>query len=312
MKRRTTDGRLKVAVICPQAAVVTQYGLCYETKWTELRLRVEHAPSGLKSAQFLGGMYMVALCEILDWDSAHFRRRIARVKSDRLTANHVSEVLEWCRGNEVACLYFLADAHDVETILTAEAIGFGMKDIRLTYERRLDPEFAPTQSLPPDVRVRPASSSDIPYLEAIARDSYTDSRFYFDHHFEREAVTRMYQLWVRQSVEGMADVVLVLERQGRACGFITCHLLKQGLGQCQLGGLAADLRGQGLGVRLYETALEWLGRHHVERVIYITQGRNLRAQRLFQRLGFHSRAVQIWYHKWFDEAGADVRIVAAP
>src|SRR5260370_8215020 len=97
-------------------------------------------------------------------------------------------------------------------------------------------------------------------------------------------------------------MVLVVENEGRACGFITCHLLDQRTGQCKLGGLHASLRGRGLGQQLYETALCWFAGQGVELMVYVTQARNIRAQRLFQRLGFLSHSTEFWYHKWFERA----------
>jgi ribosomal protein S18 acetylase RimI-like enzyme len=93
----------------------------------------------------------------------------------------------------------------------------------------------------------------------------------------------------------------VLEFEGRPAGFITCHLLGDRRGQCRLGGLHPSLRGHGLGHYMYDNALRWFARQEVETVIYVTQGRNIRAQRLFQRLGFLSQSTEIWYHKWFGD-----------
>jgi ribosomal protein S18 acetylase RimI-like enzyme len=112
----------------------------------------------------------------------------------------------------------------------------------------------------------------------------------------------MYKIWIRKSVLGKADLVWVLEWLGRPAGFITCHLLGDQTGQCQLAGLHPDIRGKGLGQCLYHTALRWFADQGVETVIYVTQARNVQAQRLFQRLGFLSHATQVWYHKWFDNS----------
>ena len=62
-------------------------------------------------------------------------------------------------------------------------------------------------------------------------------------------------------VAGQADVVLVLEKDGRPCGFITCHLLDKHTGQCQLSGLDPELRGQGLGSRTTTRDLLVFGQH---------------------------------------------------
>ena len=239
-------------------------------------------------------------CELLEWDTRFFGCRIARVIGHRLDDLTATNVLDWCRRERVDCLYFLADANHLETTTTAEAHGFGMKDVRLTYTRRLEPALkSPPTNTPAGVILRPARHDDLPALEALAQDSYTESRFYFDARFPRSAVSLMYKVWVRQSVEGQAELVLVLEAEGHAAGFITCHLLGERQGQCRLGGLEVNLRGRGLGMFLYDGALRWFARQEVETVIYVTQARNVAAQRLFQKLGFLTQSVQIWYHKWF-------------
>ena len=37
----------------------------------------------------------------------------------------------------------------------------------------------------------------------------------------------------------------------------------------------------------------------IDRVQVVTQGRNVRAQRVYQRCGFVSAQLQLWYHRWF-------------
>jgi dTDP-4-amino-4,6-dideoxy-D-galactose acyltransferase len=248
---------------------------------------------------------MSPACELLEWDTAFFGRRIARVVGDRLDEGGARAAVEWCRRERIDCLYFLTDAADVESVATAEHHGFGMKDVRLTYKRRLSPfQIEPSPPCPPGVRMRVSRADDVGALEALSDGNYTESRFYFDRRFSRESVSLMYKLWIRNSVLGEADRVWVLEWNDRPAGFITCHLLDDRTGQCRLGGLHPDLRGKGLGRLLYDTALRWFADQGVETVIYVTQARNVQAQRLFQRLGFLSDSTQVWYHKWFDDGPA--------
>jgi len=244
---------------------------------------------------------MSALCEMLDWDTRFFGFRVARVVTGALDEATAAHVLSWCDSERIDCLYFLADGNSAESIATAERHGFGLKDVRLTYRRRLEPSLADVVPvLPAGVRIRPARPDEAGALEAITEGSFTDSRFYYDRRFPRAVVDEMYRTWIRQSVAGEAGAVLVLENEGKTSGFITCHLLDERTGQCRLGGLDASLRGRGLGQRIYEAALCWFARHGVETVVYVTQARNIRAQRLFQRLGFLSHSTQFYYHKWFD------------
>jgi len=59
------------------------------------------------------------LCSILEWDSAFFGMTIARVNPNRLDAQTVAEVMDWCTKNKVICLYFLADSNHAETLRQA-------------------------------------------------------------------------------------------------------------------------------------------------------------------------------------------------
>lgn len=243
---------------------------------------------------------MTEPCEFLPWDTEFFGVRVARVCGGRLTPDRARDVLDWCDQRRISCLYFLADAGHTETVASAEACGFGLKDVRLTCRWR-KAQLPEPAALPAGFVVRPACPSDLATLETIAGASHTDSRFYFDQRFAREAVGRLYRTWLRQSVGGGADACLVLEGPGGPGGYITCHLdPPSGEGSIGLGGLASDLRGRGLGQGLYREALRWFGQHRVESVRYVTQGRNIQAQRVIQRLGFLTETVQLWYHRWFD------------
>ena len=76
-------------------------------------------------------------CELLPWDTEFFRCRIARVNGDTLKPEQAAQVDDWSRQHRIQGLYFLSRADDSETIQTAEQHGFGLVDIRVTYERAL-------------------------------------------------------------------------------------------------------------------------------------------------------------------------------
>jgi ribosomal protein S18 acetylase RimI-like enzyme len=120
----------------------------------------------------------------------------------------------------------------------------------------------------------------------------------------------LYRVWIRKSVHGTADGVLVLDEGGQAQGFITCRLPGRGLGEVPLAGLSAEVRGRGLAQVLYAAALDWLAARGVATARYVTQARNVRAQRVLQRLGFLTESAHVWYHKWFDPrpSGAAARV----
>ncbi len=243
---------------------------------------------------------MSPLCELLAWDTRFFGVRIARILGQELDELAMKPILDWSEAKRIDCLYFLADAASEASIAVAEQHGFGLKDVRVTYERRLSIPLDKVPPLPAGSCIRSARLDDIVALECIAASCFTDSRFSADSRFPRTLVSALYRVWIRQSVEGQADMVLVLENAGRAAGFITGKLLDERTGQIPLAGLDAAVQGHGLAQALYAEALRWFASQGIDAVTYVTQARNIRAQRVIQRLDFLSRSTHLWYHKWFD------------
>jgi dTDP-4-amino-4,6-dideoxy-D-galactose acyltransferase len=255
-------------------------------------------------------------CEFLPWDSEFFGRRIARVAARRLDRCLADAVLSFARRERIDCLYFLADSDDACTVRAAEDNGFRLMDVRVTLEwaggatgeaaaERPDGSGAPGRDAP--CLIRPASEADLPGLEAIARTAHRDSRFYCDPGFPEERCDALYETWIRRSCEGYADHVVVADVDGRALGYVTCHApAGQSRGQIGLVGVSAAARGLGLGSAMIREATGWFSATGRPSVSVVTQGRNTRAQRLYQRCGFVTRSLHLWYHWW--SAGNPTRV----
>lgn len=234
------------------------------------------------------------VCSYLEWDSQFFQRRIARLNRLRLDHGTVSKSANWCRHHRIDCLYFLADSDDPETPRLAEANDFHLTDIRLTFERAVGPEDSARSS----DGIRYAREDDLRTLRAIARTAHGDTRFYFDGRFGREKCDLLYETWIENSFRGFAQAVLVAEADGQPAAYLTCHLKDQG-SQIGLVGVGERQRGKGLATKLVRRFLSWSREQGAGRALVVTQGRNLQAQRLYQRNGFVTSSLQLWYHRWF-------------
>jgi dTDP-4-amino-4,6-dideoxy-D-galactose acyltransferase len=237
------------------------------------------------------------LCTLLDWDTSFFGVTIARVNAHQLDTQAIAQVINWCQENKVRCLYFLADSNDVKTLRLAEANGFYLTDIRVSFERSLRESKNESWQNP---KVRLALPEDVPGLRSIASSSYHDTRFYYDGHFSSEACDRLYETWIEKSVAGYAQAVLVTGEPGQPEGFITCSINGQN-GEIGLVGVSEKVRGRGLGGILVLASLHWFAAQELASVQVVTQGRNVSAQRLYQKCGFITKDVKLWYHRWFGE-----------
>jgi len=231
------------------------------------------------------------ICRHLPWDSEFFGVQIGSVIPHRLDAATMEAIRAFRQEEKIDCLYFLGDLGDAETIRQAEQEGFRLVDVRVTLERR-----GPSPPPAGHVRIRPAEERDLPILTALARKNHNDTRFYYDGHFPKERCDALYARWIENGVRGQADRVLVPEIEGKAAGYITCH--REVPPRIGLLGVGPAAQGKGLGGRLIREALAWFAEEGIERVSVVTQGRNVRAQRAYQREGFTTAAVEVWYHGW--------------
>ena len=235
------------------------------------------------------------VCTYLEWDSQFFQRRIARLNRHRLDHPTMAECAHWCRQHRIDCLYFLADSNDLETPRLAEANDFHLTDIRMTLGRVVVPEDFAANSFD---GFRHAREDDLRALRTIARTSHHDTRFYFDGHFEQEKCDLLYATWIENSFRGFAQAVLVAEADGEPAAYLTCHLNDQA-SQIGLVGVGEGHRGKGLATKLVRAFLSWSREQGAPRALVVTQGRNLPAQRLYQRNGFITSSMDLWYHRWF-------------
>lgn len=237
-------------------------------------------------------------CELLEWDSSFFGFRIGRVIGNSLTREHIEQIDTWCQENSISCLYFLACADEPVTTRLAEVHGFRLVDIRTTLSLRAGqtPPRRPNHGFV----IRSACCEDVPVLEGLARESHHDTRFFYDGNFPSRLCEALYAKWIARSCEGYADTVLVAEAASVPVGYVACHLDDEHrTGRIGLLGVDSRLQCKGIGELLVLSALEWFLARGVQEVRVVTQGRNCAAQRLYQRCGFSTQAVELWYHKWY-------------
>ncbi len=263
------------------------------------------------------------ICQWLEWDSNFFGRQIARLNIHRLEPALIPQIMDWCSSRQIDCLYFLADADHVPTAELAARHGFQFVDIRLTLERPCPTQaLAPPKdpALQPNV-VRPYQPADLPTLRELASGLHPDSRFFVDTHFPEQRSRGLFATWIEKNCCDPQGAVFVApglsadagalslpappqrapSPTGKILGYITARRADEHTGQIDLLGVAAEARGQGLGRELIAVSLDWMTQKGFARAIVITQGRNVPAQRLYQRCGFVTRSLQLWYHRWSNQ-----------
>lgn len=219
--------------------------------------------------------------EILSWDSEFWGRRIGRA--------HSADINKWAAENMVGTVCLLIPSDQPDRVQDAEQRGFQFMDIRLMLERPTGPHASSVRAY------RPA---DLETLVMIARSAHRITRFYADPGFSADRCDDLYEAWIRNSAAGWADKILVSGDVAHPSGYCTIHI-KDGVGSIGLIAVAELDRGKGLGGELTLGAVDWCHAHGVPHITVVTQGRNVPAQRVFQRCGFLTVSNEIWLHKKF-------------
>ena len=88
----------------------------------------------------------------------------------------------------------------------------------------------------------------------IARTAFSMDRFHADERVPKAGADRLKETWVRNSLGGRADTVLVAhDENSNAAGFVTC-LVNSDTAVIDLIAVAPGRQGQGIGTRLVQGA----------------------------------------------------------
>lgn len=240
---------------------------------------------------------------ILEWDSGFFGVTIARLEQERLDGAQVEAATRWCEDNGVDCLYMLLASDDAASVRLAEQAGATLTDVRVTMRRKTEAAVDEAAKRPPGpegsaTSFRPATADDLPALGSIARTAHRHSRFYFDASFPDELCDSFYERWIRESVQGFADAVIVADAGGRALGYVTMHLDDPNTARIGLLGVTGQARGRGIGGALARGAVSWAHEAGATDISVATQARNIPALHLYGGRGFLIESVGLWYHLW--------------
>lgn len=238
------------------------------------------------------------LIQKLDWDSEYFGFNVAYIQQSTLTPDEQSHIEEFVERENISLLQYLCNCHDRSSVTVAEEAGYSFVDIRFTFKWTADKQI-PIFDVG-KFRFDRATEDDIGALRTIAHDAYRDSRYYYDGHFDKEKIVNFYQEWVEKGVRGtLEDYVFALYDKDVPIAF--CTIQEQGK-EARIGlvGVDGNWRGQGIGTLLINSVLKKLQTDGFTSVIVVTQGRNYFAQKLYEKSGFLTEKLELWYHKWYE------------
>jgi GNAT superfamily N-acetyltransferase len=212
----------------------------------------------------------------------------------------VPAILEWFRRERCALMIIRCDTRDHQAIHAIEAGGGRLCDTLLYYQAALDRETLPGAA----GIVRQGSPADAGEVEAIARAAFRGylGHYHTDPRLDPSKADEAYADWARRScvVRGLADLVLVAERDGKVAGFLTLRRNSTEEAEIVLNAVHPDAQRGGLYRALVENALAWARKQGARQVVASTQLHNVGPQKTWVRLGFAPTRSLHTFHLWSD------------
>jgi ribosomal protein S18 acetylase RimI-like enzyme len=194
-------------------------------------------------------------------------------------------------------------AASFDEIWALEANGYELMDIGVTFARRFQAPWTPPEVA--HVDVRPAETADIERLLETMLDVPWGSRYEADPAYDRAAVQALQAQWLRNSLVGRADHVLIGHVEGEPAGYVTCRLLDEHgetVGEIDLVGTVPAFRGRGVASAIVNASLAWFS-NRVALVTVRTQATNTVAASVYERAGMTLRHSDLTLRRALTERG---------
>lgn len=152
----------------------------------------------------------------------------------------------------------------------------------------------------PDIVFENGEATDEEQLKNITLSAYKHSHYFNDRNISLKQAETIFQEWIKNSLNGLADCVKVARVDKEIVGYITLRTENMGqraFGIIDLIAVKGSYRGQGIAKMLVAEGIRQL--HDKIDTLYVsTQVANLPALRLYQGLKFQTIMTEATFHVW--------------
>lgn len=150
---------------------------------------------------------------------------------------------------------------------------------------------------PPFFELVQPEPGDTDEICQLANDAFTKSRYFHDPYLSREAANKIFQGWTRNNLTGRADINIAAKYKGEMIGYL------QGLSKgdeyvLDLMAVKPSYEGKRVAFHLLAHLIEQPETLKHKTVTAGTQLHNVRAIRLYERMGFTAVQSYYYYHIW--------------
>ena len=255
----------------------------------------------------------------LPWDSAvighsmsaiqHFYMRPGIQDGLVVAKMLVDRVVDHARNEGAECLVSKPYSNDFNLIHALESHGFLLVDTLLDYVydiRRYPLETLSQIDLDNRVKIRSAKSGDLDGLVEVAKACFQGhfGRYHSDQRIPKDRADQIYVEWIKSSLAGYADWIVVVEHENRIVGYSVWKKpslqeseMSVRVGHYSIGAVHPDYSG-----RKFFTAITLEGLKLFDGVADVIKGpthiNNYPVQRGYAKLNWHIVDSRFSFHKW--------------
>lgn len=236
--------------------------------------------------------------QILDWDSALFGYKVAKITASNLNKAELKNLLTELYNLNINLVYWFVDPADKILNETAKNNNGFLADERIVYKINLlnyNSQKVDGQCLRSYLH-KPINKN----ILSLALQSGFYSRFKQDKKFTSNEFSKLYKTWIEGSLNGekARDVIIYFDKT--EMGLITLEIIGN---YGNIGLLTVDKKywGKSIGKQLVNAALVKFKDYGISNVKVATQKKNIAACKFYEKIGFVKESVQNIYHFWLNE-----------
>ena len=239
------------------------------------------------------------ICQFLDWDSNHFKIKIAKVSLLNLKISQYKIVDQWCIKNKIKCLYYLKEKNNNPKSSIEADNNFKFVDARVVYTLKIKKGLEQGIKSNNFIYTKFLKQTN-PILYKISDENIKDTRFYNDENFNIFLVKNMYRKWIDKVVNGSNSYTIIAKENNQIIGFISFTFLNKYLNQIDL--VATDKTKKSIGVAslLMTDCIKFCRKKNIKHINVATQLSNYPAKMFYEKFGFIKAFEGEWYHKWYN------------
>lgn len=228
----------------------------------------------------------------LDWDSDFFDFNVCRVDGEISSIHDLNTVSSMMDQGLIKLAYY-SSINELKVNHAESSLEIKLLDKKTTFVKKTSK----------DLQSHPAISfydNDKPSarLVNLAIQSGKFSRFNVDEKISNDKYEEMYEIWITKSVsKEIAEEVLIYRHDDKIAGYLTVGK-KNNRADLGMGAVDSKYRGLGIGRVLFENAEKWAYDCGYQDIQIVTQGANIPACTLYEKIGYAVESKKYFYHFW--------------